>query len=96
VPEGWEAYINTLGNLVLLERSINRSVSNKSDKKIENEKGYPSSKLTIVNLRVLSLVTEGEKWVWDTTKSKIRKENEVEKIWKFLCLDNKILKEAKQ
>ena len=99
VPKGWQGEINKFGNLVLLERNINRSVSNETDKKLElnNKNGYPSSKLTIVNSQVLNLVKNGKDWGWNPTQAEQRKCDEIEKVWNFLypkdltCQCNKTL-----
>jgi uncharacterized protein with ParB-like and HNH nuclease domain len=86
---------NKLGNLVLLERNINISISNETDKKLElvGENGYPSSNLTIVNSTVLGLVKGLEGWVWSEQKEKERRKKEINKIWNFIYSENSFLQD---
>lgn len=78
VKKEWGEELNSIGNLMILEYSINRSISNSLyDKKI---KKYENSKFLIVK----SLSDNYP--VWDLNRAKERKEKEIVKIIKFLKL----------
>ena len=74
--EKWGNNINSIGNLMILERHINRSISNKPyKKKIEK---YKNSSLNIVNKQI-DIYPE-----WSLEKSIERKDKELNKIIKYL------------
>ncbi len=74
--EQWGHEINSLGNLVILEQEINRSISNKPY--YEKILKYPESKFEIIKKQVNEYPT------WDLEKCKLRKEKEVNKILNYL------------
>jgi uncharacterized protein with ParB-like and HNH nuclease domain len=86
IKEDWGSALNSAGNLVVLERNINRKIQNDTDKKL-GEKGYPSSKIQIMK-DVYNLTCDGDKWVWNKNKAKLRQVKEVEKITDFLTYQN--------
>jgi len=72
----WEGNINSLGNLMVLEQDINRSISNSPyQDKIPQ---YKKSKFKIVKLQADNYP------VWSLEKCKERKENEKNKILEYL------------
>ena len=71
----WKDLLNTVGNLVILEYDINRSIGNKpfSDKvKQYNESCFSSVKQL------------SQKTTWDISDAQTRKQNEIQKIENFL------------
>jgi hypothetical protein len=86
IKEDWGSALNSAGNLVVLERNINRKIQNDTDKKL-GEKGYLSSKIQIMK-DVYNLTCDGDKWVWNKNKAKLRQVKEVEKITDFLTYQN--------
>lgn len=75
--------VNSLGNLMILERSINRSISNKSYKiKMESENGYKRSEFRIVQ----NQITQYDEWT--PLQGKERKDNEINKILNYIFEDN--------
>jgi len=76
VKKVWGESLNSLGNLVVLEQSINRSINNRESEKL---KGYQKSDFKIVNSK---LVSEYDNW--DLEKCEIRKEKEVLKIVNYI------------
>jgi hypothetical protein len=72
----WADNINSLGNLMVLEQAINRSISNnKYEIKIES---YPLSKFSIVKQHPINYLT------WDLKKCIERKQSETEKILSYI------------
>ena len=80
IKNTWGENLNSLGNLVILEREINRSISNTKSKKLDN---YKTSNFNIVNSK---LVEQYEKW--DLNKCLSRKEYEITKIYDFVLGEN--------
>ena len=76
IKEEWGETLNSIGNLVVLEQTINRSINNRESEKL---KGYNKSVFEIVNTK---LVSEYENW--NLKKCEIRKEKEVEKIINYI------------
>lgn len=77
IHKEWGSDINSIGNLVVLERRINRSINNREHKKLQN---YQKSKHTIVNTKLVNQYKDG----WNLEKCKSRKIVEVRKIKDFL------------
>ena len=74
--EEWKDDINSIGNLMILEQTINRSISNNPyPVKIES---YSASVFTIVKNQVNNFSN------WDLEKCKLRKKMETEKILKYI------------
>lgn len=72
----WADNINSLGNLMVLEQAINRSISNNPyEIKIES---YPLSSFSIVKQHPINYLT------WDLTKCIERKQSETEKILSYI------------
>jgi uncharacterized protein with ParB-like and HNH nuclease domain len=72
----WQENINSIGNLMVLEQEINRSLSNNEyDKKINK---YFKSNFTIVNKQPIHYSN------WDLEKCLLRKQKEVNKILNYL------------
>lgn len=72
----WGENLNSIGNLVILEQSINRSIGNDESKKLEN---YENSKFHIVKSKL------SEQYIgWGLGKCLSRKEYEMNKIIKFI------------
>lgn len=76
VKSEWGETLNSIGNLVVLEQTINRSINNRESEKL---KGYKKSEFQIVKTK---LVSEYDNW--DLKKCEIRKEKEVEKIINYI------------
>jgi hypothetical protein len=72
----WGQDLNSLGNLVVLEQSINRSINNRKNEKLAN---YKKSKYAIVNT---SLV--GSYPGWNLLKCQTRRDSESKKIVEFI------------
>jgi len=72
----WGETLNSIGNLVVLEQKINRSINNRESEKLN---GYKNSEFEIVKSK---LVSEYDNW--DLTKCKLRNVNEVEKIFNYI------------
>lgn len=77
IIETWGSEINSIGNLVVLESSINRSIGNRESQKLEN---YRTSELVIVNKRLVKDYSAG----WDLKSSQVRKRKEVNKLFGYL------------
>lgn len=77
IKDEWGDYLHCLGNLVLLEQKINRSIGNDPDKKLT---GYKESKLKAVNVTIANLYPK-----WSREVVKTRKYKEVNKIIDYLC-----------
>ena len=76
IKQEWGNELNSLGNLMVLESHINRSISNKPyEFKI---KKYSDSKYEIVKKQVKDFPE------WDLDKAKGRKQMEVEKLYAYL------------
>lgn len=74
----WGSELNSLGNLMILEFDINRSISNDPfHKKLIR---YPSSKYKMVH-NLVQFSKDKEEWTVDLAKA--RKENEVQKLEKY-------------
>ncbi len=74
----WGSELNSLGNLMILEFDINRSISNDAfHKKLVR---YPESKYKLVH-KLVQLSKGKEEWTVELAKA--RKENEVEKLIKY-------------
>lgn len=72
----WQNNINSIGNLMVLEQGINRSISNNPyEIKIES---YPSSNFTIVRNQATNFS------IWNLDNCKVRKQKETEKILSYL------------
>lgn len=81
--EEWTPVLNTVGNLILLERKINRSVSNrKFDDKASKDKrlGYKDSQLK----QVKTFLLENPVGCWTVQKCQARTEREADKVMEFL------------
>lgn len=76
IKSEWGETLNSIGNLVVLEQKINRSINNREGEKL---KGYKKSKFEIVKTK---LVSEYDNW--DLTKCKLRNEKEVDKIFNYI------------
>jgi hypothetical protein len=76
IKSEWGETLNSIGNLVVLEQKINRSINNRESEKL---KGYKKSEFQIVKSK---LVSEYDNW--DLKKCEIRKEKEVEKIINYI------------
>ena len=75
--EDWSDYSSTIGNLVVLENSINRSIQNISfDKKLQS---YNGSKFPIVK----NMITEYPDKQWTITKCEDRTKTEIKKLMAF-------------
>src|SRR5690606_14936733 len=77
----WGNDINSIGNLIVLEQSINRSISNKDyfDKISNKSKNcYLTSKLKIIENQVNSYKE------WDLEKCRERKGKELQKLVDYL------------
>ncbi len=72
----WKKNLNSVGNLVVLEKNINRSINNVESKKL---KGYQKSSLNIVKTKLTKQYLN-----WNLNKSIDRKEYEVNKIFNYL------------
>ena len=79
IKKKWGNNLNSIGNLVVLEQHINRSINNKEHKKIE---GYSKSKLEIVKSKLVEIYPN-----WDLESCRIRKEKEVRKIVDYIFKD---------
>ncbi len=76
ILDEWKENINTIGNLMVLEQTINRSISNNPyDFKI---KRYPESKFQIVKNHVSNFKE------WDLDQCKRKKQSETDKIVKYI------------
>ena len=72
----WKEDINSIGNLMVLEENINRSISNGVyEVKLQR---YPSSSFSIVNKQVSNYPA------WDLGMCQKRKQEEVKKLLKYL------------
>ena len=80
IKETWRDNLNSLGNLIVLEQKINRSISNSENKKLEN---YKTSSYKIVN-KILADQFDN----WNLDKCVIRKSYEVSKISKYVFETN--------
>ena len=76
IKETWGDNLNSLGNLVVLEQSINRSISNSENKKLEN---YKTSSYKIVNKILIAQYDN-----WNLDKCLVRKSYEVSKICEYI------------
>ena len=76
IKETWGENLNSLGNLVVLEQKINRSISNSENKKLEN---YKRSSYNIVNKTLADQYDS-----WNLNKCLTRKSYEVSKICKYI------------
>lgn len=76
IKSEWGENLNSLGNLVVLEQNINRSINNVTSKKFD---GYKKSSLTIVKDKLTEQYPD-----WNLRKCIIRKDYEVNKIIKYL------------
>ena len=76
IKSEWGENLNSLGNLVVLEQNINRSINNVTSKKFD---GYKKSSLTIVNDKLTEQYSD-----WNLKKCIDRKDYEVNKIIKYL------------
>ena len=76
IKQEWGIELNSLGNLMVLERHINRSILNSPyESKI---KKYTDSKYKIVKKQVKNFP------MWDLEKAKERKKDEIGKLSKYL------------
>lgn len=72
----WQDNINSIGNLMILEQEINRSISNNPyEEKITR---YPESKFSIVKKQPILYIN------WDLEKCLYRKEKETQKILNYI------------
>lgn len=76
IKSEWKEHLNSVGNLVVLEQNINRSINNVESKKLN---GYQKSSLVIVNKKLTEQYLN-----WNLTKSIERKKYEVNKILNYL------------
>ena len=84
IKEEWGETLNSIGNLVALERNINREIKNDTNKKLGKE-GYPLSELQIMK-NINNLVRDNNNWTWTKEQAEKRKNAEIEKITKFLMV----------
>lgn len=84
--EEWSDEINSIGNLIILESSINRSIGNNSSKRYG---GYKQSKYLIVKdfIEERKKNNGNENLNWTLKDAKIRKETEINKILKYIYED---------
>ena len=80
IRESWGSEINSIGNLIILERNINRSIGNNPYK--EKIKKYKNSSLNVVRNQINNYIE------WDLQSCKKRKETELNKIIKYLFNEN--------
>lgn len=72
----WQENINSIGNLMILEQSINRSISNNEyEIKLQS---YPASRFTIVKEQARNYPN------WDLSICKARKQKEIDKILNYI------------
>lgn len=76
----WGSELNSLGNLIILESTINRSISNIPFN--EKLRRYPESKFKIVR-NLTQKATESNITEWTVDKAKERKTNEINKLNKY-------------
>jgi uncharacterized protein with ParB-like and HNH nuclease domain len=74
--DSWGDHINSIGNLMVLEQNINRSISNSFY--FEKIESYPKSKFQIVKRQISNFKK------WELTDCQLRKEKEVNKILNYL------------
>lgn len=76
ILDEWKEDINSIGNLMVLEQTLNRSISNNPyDFKITR---YPESNFQIVKNQVSTFKT------WSLEQCKLKKQNETEKLVKYI------------
>ncbi|WP_017732539.1 DUF262 domain-containing protein [Nafulsella turpanensis] len=80
----WKNHLHSLGNLVLLERDLNRSKKVKHYDFKHKWKGYGQSKLK----KVMRLRQENSDLNWNVDKCKIRTKIEADKLKDFLFKEN--------
>ncbi|NKI26500.1 DUF262 domain-containing protein [Arenibacter sp. 6A1] len=76
VKQTWGDNLNSLGNLVVLEQNINRSINNSENKKLEN---YKLSSYNIVNKILVDQYDN-----WNLNKCLLRKSYEISKICEYV------------
>lgn len=76
IKASWGVNLNSLGNLVVLESAINKSIGNRESQKLEN---YIESKFAIVNTTLSNQYND-----WNLEKCLNRKSYEVSKICDFV------------
>lgn len=76
IKSEWGETLNSIGNLVVLEQTINRSINNRENEKLN---GYKKSEFKIVKTKLVSEYNN-----WSLKKCKLRKEKEVKKILKYI------------
>ena len=86
IKKDWGKTLNSIGNLVALERNINREIKNDTIKKLSE---YPKSKLQIMK-NINNLVRDNNNWTWTKEQAEKRKENEIKKITEFLMVAKQI------
>jgi hypothetical protein len=74
--DSWGDHINSIGNLMVLEQNINRSISNSFY--FEKIESYPKSKFQIVKRQISNFKK------WELSDCQLRKEKEVNKILNYL------------
>jgi hypothetical protein len=79
VHQDWGDELHRLGNLVVLEQDINRSISN-GDYQNTKVPAYTKSKFASVRH-----IAKEHPEVWTLEKSLQRKTDQVEKLTQFLC-----------
>jgi len=77
IKDAWGSDINSIGNLVVLESSLNRSIGNREDEKLKN---YIKSEFKIVSQHLVREYKKG----WDLNGSQTRKRKEVSKLLQYL------------
>ncbi|MFB0980055.1 MAG: DUF262 domain-containing HNH endonuclease family protein [Alteromonadaceae bacterium] len=77
----WKQHINKLGNIVLLERNLNRGIKNHTHKKVHY---YEQSKLSVVKVDLLEKTLNRDFKNWNFNSCDKRTENQVEAISKFI------------
>ncbi len=83
--EEWNDELHTIGNLVLLERGLNRSSDKVGNLPFEEKiSGYRESEFKIIE----NLVTENSDGIWSVKKCKERREKEVQKLMNFFFDNN--------
>lgn len=78
IHKQWGIELDQIGNLIILEMEINRSIRNEDYEEVKIP-GYKNSKFQIVQNHLNSSLT------WDLEKCKKRKEMESERVVKYLC-----------
>ncbi|TWX68532.1 DUF262 domain-containing protein [Colwellia demingiae] len=77
----WKQHINKLGNIVLLERNLNRGINNHANKKVDY---YEKSQLSVIKIDLLEKRLNGDFKNWNIDSCNERTTNQVEAISTFV------------